>query len=525
MLVMKKRSGSERLSSGVLFFLFISALILLSVSCAPRIISFTPEEGPAGTDVAITGKNFKVTPAENTVKFGEIIATDVSVPQEDKIIAKVPTGAKTALISVRTKCGTGYSDKNFIVPTPSTWTFMVYLDGDNSLESAGLDDFLEMASVGSSKQVNIVVQMDRTAGLYHTAAYGNWQDTRRFFISKNLTPAASPLQNLGEQNMGDPKVLEDFVEWAITNYPAEHYALSIWNHGGGWRMDREELAKKAEVVKSRGGYETSVSRAVCSDDTDGDILYMKEVQQALESAKNRLQERYGVLVKLDVVGFDACLMGMVEVAYALRDVTNYMVGSEMVEPGDGWPYNTIISDLVATPSMAARNLAGLIVTKYYNSYPSSSQITQAAVDIAALPQLTSKIDIFTSKATSEWDKLKTARSSSRVYHVSDVPNSYWGVDLWDYADRVYSQVVSAELKASALELKNAIESFMVNELHSSDMAGSHGIAIYFPETLAVYNNDPDHPGYEESNTFMPVDFVKYHTWDNWLKNFYSNIPL
>ena len=43
----------------------------------------------------------------------------------------------------------------------ANWTFMIYLDADNYLETAGIRDFLEMAAVGSSPEVNIVLQMDR----------------------------------------------------------------------------------------------------------------------------------------------------------------------------------------------------------------------------------------------------------------------------------------------------------------------------------------------------------------------------
>ena len=41
------------------------------------------------------------------------------------------------------------------------WTVMVYLDADNNLESAGIDDINEMEIVGSTSEVNIVVQVDR----------------------------------------------------------------------------------------------------------------------------------------------------------------------------------------------------------------------------------------------------------------------------------------------------------------------------------------------------------------------------
>jgi hypothetical protein len=41
------------------------------------------------------------------------------------------------------------------------WTFMVYMAGDNNLDGATLRDIEEMARAGSTKEVNILVQLDR----------------------------------------------------------------------------------------------------------------------------------------------------------------------------------------------------------------------------------------------------------------------------------------------------------------------------------------------------------------------------
>jgi hypothetical protein len=41
------------------------------------------------------------------------------------------------------------------------WTFMVYMAGDNNLDGAALRDIAEMAQAGSTKEVNILVQLDR----------------------------------------------------------------------------------------------------------------------------------------------------------------------------------------------------------------------------------------------------------------------------------------------------------------------------------------------------------------------------
>ena len=45
--------------------------------------------------------------------------------------------------------------------TQAKWTFMVYMAGDNNLDGAALRDIEEMARAGSTKEVNILVQLDR----------------------------------------------------------------------------------------------------------------------------------------------------------------------------------------------------------------------------------------------------------------------------------------------------------------------------------------------------------------------------
>jgi hypothetical protein len=506
------------------------ALVLLGTSgCPPEVTSFSPASGKVGATVTITGKNFADNAAGNVVKFNGKAATAVTMPDADKLVAVVPADATTGRVTVTVGTQTGTSATDFTVETEQQggtgkkWTFMVYLDADNNLESDGLNDFKEMAKVGSSGSVNIVVQMDRIQG--ETGAYGDWADTRRFLVGLGDDPAVPPLQNLGEQNMGDPAVLTDFVKWAVSSYPAEHYALIVWNHGGGWR-DMMMRAMGGAVGRAPGAPAgappaTPVVKAVAVDDTDGDMLYMREVQTAIGDALVAL----GPGRKLDIVGFDACLMGMVEVAYALRDVALYVVGSEESEPGSGWPYDKILGPLAANPAKTPAELATDIVHKYADSYdpnnPDYTSITQSAVDISKLGTLASKIDAFTAVAVSEWDKLKAARSNSLAYHPSGSPY-FWGTDLWDFADEVWQRAAAADLKSAAAGVKAAVEDFVIAERHGTDAGGSHGVAIYFPPSASAFNNDPEHTGYAQDNNTYPVDFVKQHAWDEWLVQFHQH---
>src|SRR5688572_24561175 len=108
-----------------------------------------------------------------------------------------------------------------IVPTDTSnlpeWTIMVYADADDDvLEQDIWFDVNEMELVGSTPQMNVVVQMDRADGSFR--GDGDWTDTRRLYITQDndLDFIASPVVgNIGEADMGDPQTLVEFITWSI----------------------------------------------------------------------------------------------------------------------------------------------------------------------------------------------------------------------------------------------------------------------------------------------------------------------
>jgi clostripain len=215
-----------------------------------------------------------------------------------------------------------------VVDTDSKWLVLVYLDGDNNLEGAAIDDFNEMENalynLGDA-DINILALFDRTRG--YDSSNDDWSETRLYQVmpdnnSSNINSVL--LKNYGELNMGNPVTLSNFISYAKNNYTYENLMLIFWNHGGG--------ARSKDITDTTSG---SLTKAVCWDDTDGeDCLYLDEVQQALTY-------KFDSSNKLDILGFDACLMGTVEVAYEFADVASYMVASMHTEQGDGWDYEKI----------------------------------------------------------------------------------------------------------------------------------------------------------------------------------------
>ena len=85
-------------------------------------------------------------------------------------------------------------------------------------------------------------------------------------------------------------------------------------------------------------------------------------------------------------------MATIETAYELRNIADVLVASEETEPGDGWPYDTILSALTQNPSMTAADLGTTIVQKYADYYGSSGSETMAAIDLTKVGDLASALD-------------------------------------------------------------------------------------------------------------------------------------
>lgn len=70
-----------------------------------------------------------------------------------------------------------------IINNDSSWLVLVYLDGDNNLEKAAIDDFNEMESAMyklNNDGLNILALFDRTSG--YDSTNGDWTGTRLYYI-------------------------------------------------------------------------------------------------------------------------------------------------------------------------------------------------------------------------------------------------------------------------------------------------------------------------------------------------------
>jgi hypothetical protein len=398
----------------------------------------------------------------------------------------------------------------------SKWTFLVYIDADNNLESAGIDDINEMEMVGSDSNINIIVQIDRAEGF--DASNGDWKGARRYFITKDYdttTISSTLLNDLGEVDMADPNTLSNFAKWGISNYPGEKYILVLWNHGSGWKriaqITETEMCDGCEAVIGLPWEEnTSLEKedikkpikGLISDDYSGSIMSLQELEQSLNDIKTNTG------VTLDVIGFDACLMQMVEVEYEINPYAHVGVGSEEVEPGDGWPYDNILIDLSANPTWSSLELGDNIVVNYMNFYGYSSSQTQSAVDQSKFTDLINSVDNFAQSLYNSLllhkSEIETARGLSQNYYYSDY------IDLYHFAELVNVYVTDMTVKNATTDVMNKINDVVFSEGHGSSRPNSHGLTIYFPSIKT------------DLKTYKTLEFAQNTHWDEFLEGYHSN---
>ena len=341
--------------------------------------------------------------------------------------------------------------------TPKKWTVLLYFNADNSLEKYIYGNVREIEDAGGSDDnVNYVLMYDgkrfntgTVRGLIRSGG-----DASKLTLERVLGVGTQ----IGERNMGDPAELAGFIAWAKTNYPADRYALILSAHGDGW--------------KSYGPDETS------KGSHGSDFLYMGELRTALRGQS------------FDLIGFDACMMAGIEVAYQLKEFTRYFVASEEVIPGYGFPYDTFAVALKQNPGWTGLDLGKNIVTLYAARYANFADWTLSLIDETALTQLIPQVDTWAGLLRTgaglfqgrndPLDNvqvlLKFDRASSLEFHDKNF------VDLYDLAARINNDGnLPACIKTPIPKILDLLlNQIVLAERHSADISAARGMHIYFP---------------------------------------------
>lgn len=228
---------------------------------------------------------------------------------------------------LKIECGSISRTLKIKVVKPS-WLVFVWVSSDNNLDKYVTDDLQEMTK--AAEDVSVIVLWD-SSDLSKDGIY-------ILTIDSTLVKT----EETGEINSGDGNLLRKYTE-KFSEIDSDYKALIIWNHGSAW----------CDVVPEN--YKT---KGIAYDDQSKDFLTISEI------ANN-------VIGSWDVLGMDACLMGSIEVIYALREITNYIVASAHNIQGTGWDYKFLSSVNQKGPSEFCTELVNYY-KEYYRNYPNIS---------------------------------------------------------------------------------------------------------------------------------------------------------
>lgn len=325
-------------------------------------------------------------------------------------------------------------------------TIMIYIIGADleSVDGAATFDLEEIKNANLGDNVNVIIQ---TGGCTDWKTPEIREDTcQRFQIVDNQLVLVQ--DDLGLLNMTEGSTLTDFVSFCSTNYPANRYDLILWDHGGG-----------------------TICGYGCDENfPEDDGMQLNELDEALTNAN----------IKFDFIGFDACLMGTVEVAYMLEQHCDYLIASAELEPGEGWYYTDWLTELGSNPSMATVDIAKTLIDTYVatcNEYDSTVETTLAIVDLTEIPYVYTELCEFLDIAEVElqnmnYERISVARANSKAFGMGE----YEQVDIIDF-------ITKSELDGN--DLTNALNS-AVKYRNSSNIEGYNGLAMYFPYSDIEY---------------------------------------
>ncbi|HPC38744.1 MAG TPA: clostripain-related cysteine peptidase [Exilispira sp.] len=366
-----------------------------------------------------------------------------------------------------------------------------------------MEDFNEMESAlykQSNSGLNILALFDRTSG--YDSSNNDWTGTRLYYVNPDndlIKINSTLLKDYGELDMGNPSTLNNFITYAKQNFTYQHLMLILWNHGGGARVKSFSLTTSSNIEKD-----------VCLDDTSsGSCLYLDELQTVLAS-------QFSSSNKLDILGFDACLMATVEVAYEFRNLASYMVASMHTEQGDGWDYESLFyggtsnCPLLDPNSITAEQLAIRAVKSYHdfieNTLTKSAE-TMSAVDLSKIEDIKTACWNLASHLDDD-PVYKTIYESilddeAAVHFWQDLKDSlsFPYIDLYNFMDAVVAYYSSySDIVTYAKAVQTAMESAILYAYSDDGYSGEtyyfgdgasvgRGLSIFVTRGHELYNGD------------------------------------
>ena len=445
---------------------------------------------------------------------------------------------------------------------PKEWTIMIYMAGDNNLAvdmAYAMEQIKGVAAQGADSP-NLFVYYDGNSPAIPTL-YCDFSDpgepryVRSYKVPDKLI---APLSKKENENAADPRSIINFVDWCVNRVEvqnngeisygrrADKYALIFSGHSLGFQdigLFKDETSGKA--MKMMEFYK--VLARLTGNKKELEEMMDDEGGSWGENEKAATKKLLGQ--KLDLLGFDSCVMGMLEVGYQFNDLTKTMIASEGSVPSAGWTYAKILGCLAREQNrnIDTRKVAELFVEEFIQSQDAYT-VGGVSVDMAAWDM--SRFDELAGAFNDLAEVLIEcfADEKSRVYRQMDrvILQVHWkcqsymydqNVDLGDFCellDRECGRVKKELGEGDDLEILGRVQSAcqaVLQELRQaviqSGFSGggyqySNGLSIFFPWSREGYEVSKKN---YESLWFAKEAKQRRKSWTAFLKKYLYEVTL
>jgi len=359
-----------------------------------------------------------------------------------------------------------------------TWTVFTYIAADNDLNPYAIPNMQQMMRVGSNDERTFLAYVMETK---QGKKYG-----KLLRIDKDAIIELTHDENV---DSGNQKTCFDSCVKAFTHYPADHYALIFWDHGSGC------LNKPFNEL----------FRGIAYDEPLNTYLNDKDLVQILQKISHDVLHDK----KIDILGFDACLMASVELQTLCAPYVNYYVASEENEDSPGWDYTGAFEGINkhSTPKEVAQGWVKAFAHLYA---PQTDLYTLSAVDLSNMQALTQKINTIaqlvtqlldTQSADGIWALLQHATNAKNITCFDTKNEVYDYVDLDHFYANLIQEFASYRTTTQSFEIQNRLDNVvtllkqgrkLIGNAVIANTAGkihaqAKGISIYWAQELIHYS--------------------------------------
>ena len=444
--------------------------------------------------------------------------------------------------------------------TKKEWTIMIYMAGDNNLAvdmAYAMEQIKGVAAAGKDSP-NLFVYYDGNSPSIPTL-YCDFSDAKkpRYVRSFKVPNKLYPVPKKENENAADPRSILNFVDWCVNNVEvegedgeisfgrrAQKYALIFSGHSLGFQdigLFKDETSGKS--MKMTQFYSV----------LEGLIANKKQLEEIAKEngweGEERKRETTLLGQKLDVLGFDSCVMGMLEVGYQFNFVAKTMIASEGSVPSAGWTYANILGCLTRehNSEVDTREVAGLFVKQFIKSQDAYTiggvSVDMAAWDLSRFEKLAGAFD-----GLAEALLLCFEDEGCRIYWQMErmILKVHWkcqtymydqNVDLGDFCELLSQEctMVAEELgEGDDLQLLLLVQQQCLNVLKElqkavilSGFSGggyqySNGVSVFFPWSRDAYEVSKKN---YEGLWFAKDVKRKQLSWADFLKKFLYEVTL